>query len=210
MQLKIFSLCLKNFPYVIKKFPVFSLSGRSKDQIPCFSCAVATLKWNRTIGVTCILILYLLSGPTSSGMELSLSPLPGRCSLLRDGDSTTSSGMLTSDALVGRSFVVVPLSVTTDASERGDCISVPTIDEYSLNFQQCYNHYVFATVNHINTSSPFPFCELIFITCILGSAFGTYLNWAVFMTTHLRYNNFFCLLIIVNTQNRYSIFSIEL
>ena len=40
---KIFSLCLKNFPCVTAKFPVFSLSGKSKNQIPCFPCAVATL-----------------------------------------------------------------------------------------------------------------------------------------------------------------------
>ena len=32
-----FSLCYK------QKFPVFSLSGKSKNQIPCFPCAVATL-----------------------------------------------------------------------------------------------------------------------------------------------------------------------
>ena len=40
---KIFSLCLKNFPCVTTKFPVFSLSGKSKNQIPCFPCSVATL-----------------------------------------------------------------------------------------------------------------------------------------------------------------------
>ena len=42
---KIFSLCLRFFPCVKAKFPVFSLSGKSKNQIPCFPCAVATL-WN--------------------------------------------------------------------------------------------------------------------------------------------------------------------
>ena len=42
IQTKIFSLCLKNFPCVITKFPVFSLSGKSKNQIPC---AVATLQF---------------------------------------------------------------------------------------------------------------------------------------------------------------------
>ena len=57
-------------------------------------------------------------------MLLSLPPLPGL--LLRDGDST-SSGILASDALVGRPLVVVPLSVMIDASERGDWISVPTM-----------------------------------------------------------------------------------
>ena len=34
---------VKNFPCVTVKFPVFSLSGKSKNQIPCFPCAVATL-----------------------------------------------------------------------------------------------------------------------------------------------------------------------
>ena len=38
-----FSLCLKYFPCVTAKFPVFSLSGKSKNQIPCFPCVVATL-----------------------------------------------------------------------------------------------------------------------------------------------------------------------
>ena len=38
-----FSLCLKYFPRVTAKFPVFSLSGKSKNQIPCFPCVVATL-----------------------------------------------------------------------------------------------------------------------------------------------------------------------
>ena len=32
------------FPCIKAKFPVFSLSGKSKNQIPCFPCAVATLK----------------------------------------------------------------------------------------------------------------------------------------------------------------------
>ena len=30
---------------VSAKFPVFSLSGKSKNQIPCFPCAVATLQY---------------------------------------------------------------------------------------------------------------------------------------------------------------------
>ena len=30
-------------PCVVPKFPVFSLSGKSDNQIPCFPCAVATL-----------------------------------------------------------------------------------------------------------------------------------------------------------------------
>ena len=45
---KIFSLCLKIFPCVKAKFPVFSLSGKIKNQIPCFPCfpcAVATLNF---------------------------------------------------------------------------------------------------------------------------------------------------------------------
>ena len=40
---KIFSFCLKNFPCVTTKFPVFSLSGKGKNQIPCFLCSMATL-----------------------------------------------------------------------------------------------------------------------------------------------------------------------
>ena len=35
-------------PCVVKTFPVFSLSAKIDDQIPCFLCAVATLnteKW---------------------------------------------------------------------------------------------------------------------------------------------------------------------
>ena len=40
---KLFSLRLKIFPCVTAKFPVFSLSGKSKNQIPCFPCAAATL-----------------------------------------------------------------------------------------------------------------------------------------------------------------------
>ena len=38
------SLCCPKFPCVVPKFPVFSLSGKIDDQIPCFPCAVATLK----------------------------------------------------------------------------------------------------------------------------------------------------------------------
>ena len=30
------SLCCQNFPYVVPKFPEFSLSGKIDDQIPCF------------------------------------------------------------------------------------------------------------------------------------------------------------------------------
>ena len=43
ITVQIFSLCYQNFPCVRTKFPVFSLSGKSKNQIPCFPCAVATL-----------------------------------------------------------------------------------------------------------------------------------------------------------------------
>ena len=46
---KIFSLCLKMFPCVTAKFPVFSLFGKSKNQIPCFPCAVATLNLLREL-----------------------------------------------------------------------------------------------------------------------------------------------------------------
>ena len=38
-----FSLCQSKIPCVKAKFPVFSLSGKSENQIPCFPCAVATL-----------------------------------------------------------------------------------------------------------------------------------------------------------------------
>ena len=66
---------------------------------------------------------YLLS-ITSSGIELSLPPLPGR--LPRDGVGlSTSSGILASEALVGRPFVA-PLSVVmADVSERGEWSSGP-------------------------------------------------------------------------------------
>ena len=37
------SLYCPNFPCVLPKFPVFSLSGKIDNQIPCFPCAVATL-----------------------------------------------------------------------------------------------------------------------------------------------------------------------
>ena len=43
ITVQIFSLCQQIFPCVRTKFPVFSLSGKSKNQIPCFPCAVATL-----------------------------------------------------------------------------------------------------------------------------------------------------------------------
>ena len=43
ITLQIFSLCKQIFPCVRTKFPVFSLSGKRKNQIPCFPCAVATL-----------------------------------------------------------------------------------------------------------------------------------------------------------------------
>ena len=33
----------KYFPCVSKFFPVFSLSGKSKNHIPCFPCVMATL-----------------------------------------------------------------------------------------------------------------------------------------------------------------------
>ena len=45
ITVQIFSLWagLANFSLFRTKFPVFSLSGKSKNQIPCFPCAVATL-----------------------------------------------------------------------------------------------------------------------------------------------------------------------
>ena len=36
-------LCCPKFPRIVPKFPVFSLSGKSDNQIPCFPWAVATL-----------------------------------------------------------------------------------------------------------------------------------------------------------------------
>ena len=135
-------------------------------------------KWNRTIETTNILMVYLLSGPTSSGTELSLSPLLGRWSLPRDGDSTTSSGILTSDALVGRPFVVVPLSVTTDASERGDCISVPTRDECFLRNSKLWAIF-----------SPFFLPVRISLFQVRFSVM--YPNWAFFMTTPSLLSHFF-------------------
>ena len=39
----IFKEILK-IPCAVPKFPVFSLSGKSDNQIPCFPCAVATLE----------------------------------------------------------------------------------------------------------------------------------------------------------------------
>ncbi len=79
----------------------------------------------------------LPSGPhlTSSGMELS-EPEPGPPRLMpplppgRTGDSAES------DALVGRPFVVTPLSVTMDASDRGDWTSAIRIvcgDQYDFS-----------------------------------------------------------------------------
>ena len=36
--------CVVQIPCVVPKFPVFSLSGKSDNQIPCFPCAVAPLQ----------------------------------------------------------------------------------------------------------------------------------------------------------------------
>ena len=47
IKVKIFSLCLKTFHCATAKFPVFSLFGKSKNQIPCFLCAVATLNLHK-------------------------------------------------------------------------------------------------------------------------------------------------------------------
>ena len=49
ITVQIFSLCWQIFLCVRTKFPVFSLSGKRKNQIPCFPCfpcAVATLPEN--------------------------------------------------------------------------------------------------------------------------------------------------------------------
>ena len=43
ITIQIFSLCWQIFSCVTTKFPVFSLSGKSENQIPCFPCTVATL-----------------------------------------------------------------------------------------------------------------------------------------------------------------------
>ena len=43
ITVQIFFPVLANFSLCQNKFPVFSLSGKSKNQIPYFPCAVATL-----------------------------------------------------------------------------------------------------------------------------------------------------------------------
>ena len=63
---KIFSLCLKIFPCVKVKFPVFSLSGKSKNQILCFPCAVATLEFLPSISI--LLVLYEITHKLSLWM----------------------------------------------------------------------------------------------------------------------------------------------
>ena len=40
ITVQIFSLCLKHFPYATAKFPVFCLSGKSKNQIPCYISSI--------------------------------------------------------------------------------------------------------------------------------------------------------------------------
>ena len=70
---------LINFTCVRAKFPVFSLSGKSKNQIPCFPCAVATLKKDKQecIPVGCIpATRRLYSGVCFPGGCL---PGPGEC-----------------------------------------------------------------------------------------------------------------------------------
>ena len=42
------------FPRVRTKFLVFSLSGKSKNQIPCFPCAVATLQHSCVCVCVCV------------------------------------------------------------------------------------------------------------------------------------------------------------
>ena len=41
----------QNFPCVTTKFPVFSPTGKSKNQIPCFPCAVVTLEHSNRLQV---------------------------------------------------------------------------------------------------------------------------------------------------------------
>ena len=66
---KIFSLCLKIFPCVKAEFPVFSLSGKSKNQIPCFPCfpcAVATLLGRSLLPATKLGQGYVFTGVCDS------------------------------------------------------------------------------------------------------------------------------------------------
>ena len=47
MYLNLHLKMIQFFPCVVQIFPVFSLSGKTDDQIPCFPCAVATLTNNK-------------------------------------------------------------------------------------------------------------------------------------------------------------------
>ena len=50
----------QTFPFVTAKFPVFSLSGKSKSQIPSFPCAMAT---------RCIPLPFALDNVIINGMH---------------------------------------------------------------------------------------------------------------------------------------------
>ena len=94
---KIFSLCLKIFPCVKAKFPVFSLSGKSKNQIPCFPCfpcAVATL--------TNLKVETYAQKPLSS--PATPRPSPGMLP-----SSTISSGPFSRSASLNRGYDDNPL-----------------------------------------------------------------------------------------------------
>ena len=54
------SLCCPKFPCVVPKFPAFSLSGKSDNQIPCFPCAVATLSLTLRVTLPCFIRKYCL------------------------------------------------------------------------------------------------------------------------------------------------------
>ena len=85
---KIFSLCLKIFPCVKAKFPVFSLSGKSKNQIPSFPCALATLLVLPLLNNACrptgnfqhFFITFLCSSNIKNGAKCSLRYLSGKSS----------------------------------------------------------------------------------------------------------------------------------
>ena len=66
------SLCKNIFLiFFFRKFPVFSLSGKMDFQIPCFPCAVATLKKKENIAEN--LKLTAASNPVGP-LKLSTQP----------------------------------------------------------------------------------------------------------------------------------------
>ena len=77
ITVQIFSLCFQNFLCVRTKFPVFSLSGKSKNQIPCFPCfpcAVATLVCHSVHRGVCF-----RGVPGPGGLLPGQCLVPGRC-----------------------------------------------------------------------------------------------------------------------------------